>query len=422
MIDRCGRSSCRHSMNFPKVKTLAKALTIAYAALALSACSTMKKSVYKLAGRLHIIEYTEEAVPSAVNANEMPKELFAGLAALNKNDFQGAYEVLRDFLSREPATPWTLSAKLNYGRALQGLDRWSEAAELFRDVATASGEAPRLQAMALYHQAFCKEALGDDPGAVAVLHDLSARLEFLPDEIRYAELPARLAGAYARVGNFNRAIELYQESEGGIGRMVQLSNREGTGEIPKWLGKTLYYMGHTEIAQISWDNFETSLRPLARSQVYLLQAAELDQEPWASRAYDDVVKTYGHLWRLIENLPPTGEVVDAIVVRREQQKTQTQHATILLEAIAALKTHSLPGIKLGKKAEEILTYADQMQAKIEALLIQRPAGEAATRELYSGEPVRGEIIDPDSSLEKKFLRSSSGTPHFAPQSSEKSEK
>ena len=311
---------------------------------------------------------------------------------------------LERFLKQEPASRWTIAARVNLGLALQSLELWSEALLQYR-VAAVSGEraAPALQITALYGMVGCYEALGDDRAAIAALHDLlnSNRRAALPPEFAQAELPGRLAAAYSRIGNSEASLEYYNIAEAGISAM-----RARQQDKPaKWLGQTLYLVGRISLDSINWQNFETVLRVLDRSQMYLVQAAELAQQPWSEQAAQDLIGTYRNLWTVIEN-PPASSLSDPVLAERDIQEKKWTVAGMLLDELQLLKAYELPPPeRTSPSADKIFAFADELQKKINAVLMKQPAGEGLTPEsLQRRETIRGRVMHPDSTLEGQYLR------------------
>ena len=304
---------------------------ISFVVLGLASCSTMKSGVDKFARAFHIIEHVEvKEVP--VNA---PPEYRQALQSLAAGQFEQASQQLDAFLKANPASPWTQAATLNSGRALEGLEEWSDASERYHSVVRATPEAKKLQAMALYRLSVCEEALGDDQQVVAVLNDLLPRSSELPPETAAAELPARLASAYARVGIFDRALDFYRKAENGIAKLRQAAG----DKVPEWLPRTLFDMGAMSRHKPAWDEFEISLRPLARGQVYLLQAAELQVEPWATQAADEIIATYNSLWNVVASAAPE-RGGDPVLAKRALQLRQWDRAILLLDNLAELRARA----------------------------------------------------------------------------------
>lgn len=365
-------------------------------------CSTFHRDVKQaLNGQFTLFEDTTPRLPP-----EAPPEYKAAVEQLEKENYEDALAALDEFLQQNPATRWTQVAVVNSGRALEGLGRWSEAAERYRSAVRATEQAPKLQAMALYRLSFCYEASGNDQETVATLHDVLGRAKYLPKEVSQAELPARLAAAYSRVGNFNRALDYYKQAESGMSR---LKLEAGQKTLPDWLGRTLFYMGNLALQNVSWDNFEVVLRPLGKGQVYLLEAAELGQAPWSDKAATELIATYRDLWNVIE-AAPVPSTSDPVIGVREAQERKWDMAGLVLYRLQELRAYQLPEVKNpSAQVKMIFAFVDDLEKQINTLLLERPAGEGLTPEsLLRQQMVRGRVVAPDSELERRYLKDKGG--------------
>ncbi len=403
-------------LNFWKI---AATVFSVFSAIALTACQSSRKageSSVKSRGIVEIV-LTELRLFNEMNA---PEDLRRAVRYINAQKYEEALKLIDEFVKREPASPYTQSAQLNAGRALEGLGRWNEAIERYRGVvAMTEGVAPKLQAMALYRMSFCYEALGEDQSVVATLIDVSNRSAYLPEEVATAEVPARIAAAYARSGNFDTALKYYNIAERGLLRLKRLAAEE-KGRVPDWLARTLYYMGTMSFRRVHWDDFESALRPLAYGQVYLLEAAELGVDPWSDLAAKDLMSLYGDLWRVIENVPVPSGAEDPVVAHRGVQTQQWARCGLLVEHMQELRARVAPrasgaNATQSLQVRELLDFLSDLDGKIGQLLAQRPAGEGLTPEsLERFSRVRGHVIAPDPSLERLYLESVRKSRHKLP--------
>ncbi|MES2856186.1 MAG: hypothetical protein V4692_09995, partial [Bdellovibrionota bacterium] len=357
-------------------------------------CSTFRKNAKQFIDTFEPVEHILPEPPPP----EVSQHYLEGYSLLLEEKYPEAYEKFQKLLQDEPVTPWTQAANLNAARALEGMERWDEAATRYRGIITTTDDSPKLRAMALYRLSFCHEALGDEQQVVAVLNDLLTRKKYLPSEVAAAELPARLGSAYARVGNFDRAVELYRSAESGIARL----RRSEKGDVPSWLPRTLFFMGEMSHRKVTWEQFGTALRPLTRAQVYLLQTAELAKEPWADRSANEISAVYRDLMTVVE-MAPAEASGDPVYVERERQKRQWDRAVLLLDTIAELRARAVPGSEKIPAVAEIFAALDAVEKRIQNLLLERPAGEGLTREALarkSGTPI--EVIAPDKAQDGKL--------------------
>jgi len=338
-----------------------------------------------------LAEHTQGRAPT--QAPELYKQAVDELELAKYDDS------LRDFdrfVQQNPANRYTQAAILNSGRALEGLKDWGDAAKRYRQVVSSTARAPRLQAMALYRLSYVNEALGDDPLVIADLTDLQSRKSDLPQEIAEGEMPARLAAAYARIGNFEKAQKYYEQAEVGIARLRK-------NETPTWLPRTLFLMGETSRSKLSWNDFETFIRPLARSQVYLVQAAELGQSPWSDKAADELIEIYNDMINTIETAQPAEDVL----ARRALQQKQWSCIGLVMECLSDLRARMLPE---NANVPQVRMINDELKAidkKLAKILEERPAGEGLTPSAIARRKAR--VIKTEVSsdtLEQAFLKSS----------------
>ncbi|MCM2280501.1 MAG: tetratricopeptide repeat protein [Bdellovibrionaceae bacterium] len=327
-----------------------------------------------------------------------------GVRQLEQEDWKGALASFQTSLTEQPTSAYTQVTVFNSGRAYEGLGYWSEAEDAYRSVVRATGRAPKLQALALYRLSFCYEVRGDDPRTIAALTDVSARAQFLPDEIASAELPARLAAAYARVGNVDEALKFYSRAEAGVSR---LRNQAGAQSVPEWLPRTLYFMGRMSLRAVSWTEFENALRPIARAQLYLLQAVELDAGKWSQEATRELIRIYTEVYDVI-HAPPVEDDADAIVERRAAQERQWQLVELTLANLGELRAARPPSeTTRSVHIEEVFVFVDGMEKKLLSILDQPLEGVGLTREAKQRrEAIRGRTVRPDDSLEKAYEKKS----------------
>lgn len=378
-------------------------------------CASMKATAKKIGSALHLV-----STPEPKLAKTPPTLYRDGLLHLEQQDFKNARREFEEFLSRVPTSPWTQSALVNRGRALEGLELWMEAADQYQVVVSSTNDFPELQVFALYRLSFCLEALNRDQEDVAVLFDVYQRQKFLDSRISTAELPARMAAAYARVGNFEKAKEFYTQAERGMNQL-EIENRDT--QVPDWMGRTFYQMGQTTHRYPSWLDFEVHLRPLARGQMYLLRAAELGVEPWAQLAADELIEKYLALWSVLMNASPLAQG-DPVLEMRDLQMQQWQRVGLISTTLNELKSRIIPSDqRRSKEADNIVKFVSQLETEIEHYATHRPFGEGLTDEaLERRQSIRGKVIEPDDSLEKLFKQTNKTSTHQLPQKKKIKEK
>ena len=337
--------------------------------LAMSACSLMpgRSTVRSLLG------LDDPYTAAARLPQQAPLAYRQAIATLDRGEYMPAAEALTKFLADQPTTPWTLSAMFNLGRAYEGLQQWPEAEYRYRNVAEISSDRPRLQGLALLRRAIALEALGEEGLVLATLKDAEARSAQLPREVAEAELPARLAAAYASAGNFQDADRYFSKSEKALAR---LRTDLGKNMRPDWLPRILYSMGHRPQSPVVWSRFEEHLRPLERSQIHLLQAAEYGVEPWASLAAEELMSAYQSLRQSIDGLP-TPASSELVLGLREQQAERWRRLSRLSDVASQLRALILVDDLRAPEArvpvQKIAQFMDQLDESIQsAVILDRP--------------------------------------------------
>lgn len=300
-------------------------------------------------------------------------------AKLEKQDYEGGLKAFADFLRNQPTTNWTLAAQFNQARCYEALDRLKAALSLYEAIAEKARRAPRLQGLALLRVGVILEALGEDDRSLAALKDAERRSKSLPEEVAQTELPARLAAAYARERNFTEAERYYNLAERQLGR---LRAQVAKGEQPEWLPRILYAMGHRPSGEVTWERFESALVPLERSQIYLLQSAELGIQPWADLAAEELIGSYSALRKSIDSVPVPA-AAEIVIAAREQQRERWKRLVRLSDAIIQLRSLFVGELEKQAAADsplsKVVDFAESFEENMQStLMLERPVGDAET--------------------------------------------
>ena len=310
---------------------------------------------------------------SRVVVPQTPPLYIRATTNLEHEKFNEAKAEYEQFLIEQPTTPYTQVANFNLGRALLGLDLISEATEKFRFVAAqTTGHAPQLQAQALYELSFCYEASGDKVNALASLLDSLQRKQYFSKEMAEAEIPARLAGAYAITGNFETAQIYYSQAENGI---RQLKRENQNRNVPDWLPRTLYYMGDVSLRKISFGDVANILKPLSKAQLYLLEAAELGKSSWSQKASSELTKTYASTFEVIAKPRESSD----LAVARESQEKQWSLAQEFFKVLDEMKTYERPDVESQNTlTKDIFKSVNDTKSKLNNLLNEPRIGQDIT--------------------------------------------
>ncbi|MEQ1875340.1 MAG: tetratricopeptide repeat protein [Bdellovibrionia bacterium] len=339
-----------------------------------------------------------------VQSIEKEESLFTtGLKQLNNKEYENAAETFTAFQAQHVTSRYTSAVQYNWGIALENLKKFQEAVDKFRFVIELTHDkAPLQEAQALYHLALCYEALGDDSKSIAALLDAVNRKQYFPEET-IVEIQARLASAYARIGNEKQADSYYQNAERGLTVMRRKMEGAPDTKAPDWLGKALFNMGKMPLRKLTIEDFEVGLKPLERGQPWLLQAAELDDETWAPKASFELIQAYRDAWGVIDTVP-LREEADPIVAMKEQQDKKIAMAVALQEIISKLKLLKLPDERReNKNVGELFTVLEKIESDADTLIGSRPIQQGLTSDSQKREGIKrdGKMVPVREATEQK---------------------
>lgn len=246
--------------------------------------------------------------------NQQEQSLKPAQDKLALMDFKEAILMYTAFQKKYPSGYYYQMASLGLAQAWEGLGDWQKSAEIYREVVSATrGSQPVIAAQALYLSSFSYEAIGDETRVLSSLKDAEVLAEYLTDEQRLAELPARLSAFYQRVGQTKEAQKYLVLAEHGL---RQLQARQ-TATDPVWLSKTLFMMGQFQINQVSHENLQSHIDTLSPLQVFLLRSVESGGVPWAKLAKESLMQAYLSIWNTVQAYPATQSLEQGAAAREK---------------------------------------------------------------------------------------------------------
>jgi tetratricopeptide (TPR) repeat protein len=315
----------------------------------------------------------------------------SGTKALSQENYGEAAQIFDAILVQNPASEFDLLASYNSGVAYEGLGECKKASERFRQVATGSANKfQRIEAEALYRLSMTYECLADDKKTISALLDARKRVKFLPHETADAELPARLAAAYARIGQRQKALEYFKEA--GNGLKLALTQAGGTTNKiqQQFAARTLYSMGQLTTSQRSLMlDAKSFLQSISLQQPFLLQAAEINVAPSSRKAADDLIFVYENMQKLTPN----------------KEAEVRAFYELALQDIAEIKRIRLPN--KGVMVEEIFNKIDVQESRIRQALMSQSEITPLTQDAERREGLKrqGRVVGPTTILEEKRKKS-----------------
>jgi tetratricopeptide (TPR) repeat protein len=271
-----------------------------------------------------------------------------GIKMLDQERYAEAEKIFNKILVQSPASEFDFIILFNLGSAREGRKDCAGAADTYKKIARASlGRFPRIETQSLLRLSYTYECLGQDEKAIVALLDVRRRAKFLHEDTVKAELPARLAAAYARSGNRPEAEKYFREALNGI-KFLQVKYKESK-KLADTLAESLYFMGRSNVSESEFLRQPISqVRGLGLTQLYLLQSAELGSARWSRRAVDDIISHYELVWKYMDKLSPIDDSDKAI----GEHQLKALKGNILVESLRSVR--ALRAQRIPRRDESLL--------------------------------------------------------------------
>jgi tetratricopeptide (TPR) repeat protein len=316
--------------------------------------------------------------PLKLNEEELKRPKFEqGMKALDASRFQEAADIFDRLLVAKPGSELDLITLFNSAAAYEGLGNCAKSSERYREVIRSSaGKFDRIEAEAFYRLSFMYECLGQDNKAIAALLDARKRSRALPYATANAEIPARLAAGYARIGNRAKAVEYFGIASKGLKKIV---TQESGKKQQAVLAQSLFFMGQLNPAQRRGEGDPmTFINGLSLQQPYLLQSIELNQSPWSQKSAEDLEAAYENIWKY----------------KFADQEQQRKFYIRALQTANELKSIRLP--KADPLTDAVFRRVEDISSKLQNDLTKVAETNRLTPEAESREGLKrqGRLVDP----------------------------
>ena len=245
--------------------------------------------------------------------------------------------------------------------------------------------------------------LGEDNKAITNLIEIFLGKHDLPVEILKAEVPAKLAAAYARIGNNKEAEKYFKIAERGL-QQVQLTYT-GKKQKIEALAKTLFLMGNISqisVLTMSGDDYFATIRAL---QKYLYKSVELNDSTWSPQSSKQIIFAYENVWDYI-NRVRVSEESDPEIARRDMKIEQLRIAQTALTSILKLYDERIPDPNESALITELFKKMKTSEIKIRNFIATNIVGTDLTTQALEVEGLKraGRVLNPDPILERKALK------------------
>ena len=221
-----------------------------------------------------------------------------GLEYMDKGAYKQAAKAFEALQVANPHSQVDILTLYNAGSAYEGLKNCKKAIEYFKKTVhhAATNKMSQIEAQALLRLSHAYECLGRDDKVIATLETLRGKKQLkFPREVIAAEIPARIGGAYTRLGDKGLGDEFFKEAERGL--QLLRDEKKDVYQQRDLLAKALFLMGQIHINQLPVKY----LRSLNRQQVYLLKSVELESQKWSTVSMVQLINIYDHLWNSIKS-------------------------------------------------------------------------------------------------------------------------
>ncbi len=309
---------------------------------------------------------------------QLQAEFDHGMKAMEAQNYSEAARIFDHLLLQKPGSEMDLVAQFNSGSAYEGLGECPRAAERFHQVVrSAANKFSRIESESLFHLSLMYECLGQDIKTVTALLDAKKRGKDLPPEVLGAEIPARLAAAYSRLGNRAKALEYFDQASRGL--KTVLSRGASHTQLDQ-LTRTMYLMGQLSPGQRRGNVDPTTyMQSISMQQPYLLQCVEMKRAPWSTRAKEDLQVAYDNIWHFQFSEPEQKHIL----------------YTRGLQSIQELKKIRMP--KAEPALDELFAFIDKTESQLHTELIKVPETTRLTPEAEKREGIRrdGRLVNPN---------------------------
>lgn len=333
-------------------------------------------------------EKKQESTKQAVDPKAV-EELGRGVDLLGEERYREASDVFEKLLTEKHSPELDSVLSFNAGAALEGMRECGKARERYRRVILANQKAnPQVLAQALHRLGLVYECLNDDARAVTNFLDAHKRKKNLPPEIGQAEVPARLAAAYARLGNKEMAQKYYLEAEAGV-KKLQVELRE-TKSYRDLLARTLFFMGKIDEQKEGREGLAERAMSLRLLQRFLVQSVSLDSREWSGKAKDQLVEAYGALTRDIQNFT-VPKPQTPIAQKRQTKEELSRIYQLMMANLKELKLLRFPDPKEPPVIASLYNEMQMVERKLEILAAENAVEMEQTDESRKREGLRREV-------------------------------
>ncbi len=328
---------------------------------------------------------------------ELARQYEKGIKYLDDEDYERAAETFKYLTSKYPASPLNMAMIFNTGAAYEGMNKCKKAGLNFRKIVRATnGEEPKIQALALVRLSYAYECLNADKKVITSLIDAKGRERYLTRPTNLAELPARMGGAYGRLGKHKMAAKLFEQAEAGL---YNLRDRtQAPAKQRDELARAMFFMGRYWFRGFHIKNHANIFKTYEKTQSYLVRSVELDSPKWSPISAKNIVEVYAYTYRYLTEVFKTKKV-GRYKVSRDEINSLAVHA---LQGIRTLKTMKFPDKRPPKIVQSLYYKLDGLEKDYSDFLTKNNLGFNLSDNEKKRQSLKreGRTLNPNPKLEK----------------------
>lgn len=275
-----------------------------------------------------------------MSEDKFSSEFERGSKALEDKDYPLAAQIFDQLRTGQPTSETDFIALFNAAVAYENMKECQQAAIRYRQVIQgAVKKYPRFQAQAHFNLSSVYDCLGDDTKAMSSMLEARKLKAYLPPQLVWTEMPAKLAAYYAELGDRTNAMKFFDEASQGLKRVG--SENADSKKFNERMARILFLMGRLSDRDMAMQtNPVRSLKAVEFQQAFLLQSVEMDKDPWSRDAQIQILTAYRS-------------------VSRWMAKPNYEGKDVIQEALIQLR--ALKGIRFPKESER----SSEMFAQLE---------------------------------------------------------
>jgi len=318
---------------------------------------------------LNFFKSKEKADPILIQKRqkEIKKTFNEAVLLLDREEYKASIKKFNYLLKQHPTTSMQFFILFNMGVAYEGMGHCGSAANRYRKiVSNQKGTNEALKARSLLRLSYTYECLKKDTLVVATLHDAIKKEKHLSKEVALAEIPARLAAAYSRLGNSVEAKRYFKKAQQGL-KVINRTTRNKT-EKKDLLAKTYYFMGDLRTVEIKGIDDTRFVEHLKSLQTYLLRSVELNVPKWSTLSANQILDAYDSIVGEILKHHKSTSLAKNSAKKQSELSANEELSLRALQSIDSLISNRFPDDKEAKVVSLLFTKVQERKRKIEISL------------------------------------------------------